>query len=249
VKNCWKIFRNGDALILLALFLLLTLTGCQTGKSSVQLESVGAEPAGAETAVPGPGSVSPLTLGPGDVLDIRFFYNPELNDTQSVRPDGKITLQLIGEIMVQGKAPEELRDELARLYAPELRKPEVTIIVRGLNDRRVYVGGEVNKPGVVPMPGRLTALEAINEAGGFKIEMARVKSVVVIRRQEGRLRGSLIDFSGVLKGKQGSSFLLEPRDIIYVPQTAIVNVDQWVDQYIRKILPVQSIGIGVSWLP
>ena len=188
-----------------------------------------------------------LTLGPGDGIDVKFFHNPELNESQTVRPDGKITLQLVGEVTAQGKTPEELRAELVKLYTPELKIPEVAVIVKSLSDRRVYVGGEVNKPGIVPMPGRLTALEAIIEAGGFKMETAKVKSVVVIRQREGKFHGSLLDFRTALKGEGGQPFYLEPRDIIYVSQTAIVEVDQWVDQYIWRMLPIKSVGFGVSW--
>jgi polysaccharide export outer membrane protein len=114
----------------------------------------------------------------------------------------------------------------------------------------VYVGGEVNKPGVIPMPGRLIALEAIIEAGGFKMETAKLKSVVVIRQREGKFQGSLIDFSGTPNGEAGPPFYLQPRDIIYVPETAIVKVDRWVDQYIYKILPMlKNVGFYATWTP
>jgi protein involved in polysaccharide export with SLBB domain len=215
-------------------FLILVVVGCQTAKPAVVTDPVQ------------PGPEPKLTLGPGDVIDIKFFHTPELNDSQTVRPDGKITLQLIGEVAVQGKTPDELRSELMRLYIPELKNPEVAVIVRSQSDRRVYVGGEVNKPGVIPMPGRLTALEAIIEAGGFRTETANLKSVVVIRQREGKLRGSLIDFSDTPNGEAGPPLYLEPRDIIYVPETAIVKVDRWIDQYIYRILPMLK-NVGLYW--
>jgi polysaccharide biosynthesis/export protein len=218
------------------IFLILTMAGCQTVKPPTQ----------SEPAQPEPLPASAVTLSPGDGIDFKFFHTPELNDTQTVRPDGKIALQLIGEVSVQGKTPEELRAELIKLYSPELRNPEVAVIIRSLSDRRVYVGGEVNKPGVIPMPARLTALEAIIEAGGFRVETANLKSVVVIRQREGKLRGSLIDFSQIPKGEVDSPFHLEPRDIIYVPETAIVKVDRWVDQYIYRILPMLK-NVGLYW--
>jgi polysaccharide export outer membrane protein len=225
------------------IFLILAIAGCQTAKPSTRTE-----PVQSESAQPEPLPESALILAPGDGIDIKFFHTPELNDTQTVRPDGKITLQLVGEVMVQGKTPEELRAELIKLYTPELKNLEIAVIVRSLSDRRVYVGGEVNKPGVIPMPGRLTALEAIVEAGGFKMETANLKSVVVIRQREGKLRGSLIDFSETPNGQVDPSFYLQPRDIIYVPETAIVKVDRWVDQYIYKILPMLK-NVGMYWNP
>jgi len=178
-----------------------------------------------------------LTLGPGDVLEIRFFYNPELNDSQTVRPDGKITLQLVGEVAVQGKTPEELRGELKQLFALELRKPEVTVIVRSLFDRRVYVGGEVRTPGLILVPGRMTALEAIMQAGGFDMRAANLNNVVIIRHKDGKRYGCALNFKEILQGKEGQLFYLEPQDIVYVPRTDIVKVNQWIDQYINKIIP------------
>jgi polysaccharide export outer membrane protein len=240
-----KILLKDLVPIISVVFLILTIAGCQTVKPVSDSEPTVAPAADLE---PRPEPVPVLTLGPGDTLDFKFFHTPELNDSQTVRPDGKITLQLIGEVTVQGKTPNELRGELIRLYTPELRNPEVAVIVRSMSDRRVYVGGEVNKPGVIPMPGRLTALEAITEAGGFRMETAKLKSVLVIRQREGRLRGSLIDFSEIPKGEAGPPFYLEPRDIIYVPETAIVKVDRWMDQYIYRVLPMlKNVGFYPQW--
>ena len=104
-------------------------------------------------------SPSPVTLAPGDVIEIKFFYTPELNEIQTVRPDGKLALQLVGEVEVQGKTPAELREELLRLYASQLKDPEIAVMSRLLQNRRVFVGGQVNAPGVIPMPGELTLLE------------------------------------------------------------------------------------------
>jgi protein involved in polysaccharide export with SLBB domain len=180
-----------------------------------------------------------VTLAPGDVVEIKFFYAPELNENQTIRPDGKITLQLVGDVAAQGKTPEELHDELVRLYTPQLKRPEVAVIVRSLASHRVYVGGQVNEPKLIELKEPLTALEAIMQAGGFHMETAQVKNVVVIRNKNGQHYGCALDFSGALKGQEVAAFYLEPRDIVYVPQTTITNVDQWVDQYIRKVLPIQ----------
>ena len=227
------------------IYLILAIAGCQTTRPVANAQPTMAPTADLE---PRPEPVPLLHLGPGDALDFKFFNTPELNDSQTVRPDGKITLQLIGDVTVQGKTPEELHAELVRRYSPELKNPEVAVIVRSLNERRVYVGGEVNKPGIIPMPGRLTALEAIIEAGGFKMETAKLKNVVVIRQREGKFRGSVIDFSGTSNGEVGPPVYLQPRDIIYVPETTIVKVDRWIDQYIYKILP-RNLGFGVTWSP
>lgn len=228
---------KGSLNLVMGGFLLISLLGCQTAKPFLFVTET------PQDAVPR------LVLGPGDSIEVKFFYNPELNDIQIVRPDGRITLQLVGEVVVQGKTVDELRDHLVRLYAPELRIPEIAVIVRLLSERRVYVGGEVNRPGIIPMPGRLTILEAVVEAGGFKTETAGLKSVVVIRQRDGKYVGTIVNLREALEGKKVEAFYLAPRDIVYVPQTAIAKVDQWVDQFIYKLLPLSKAGMGIYWTP
>ena len=142
-------------------------------------------------AYPAAQPVSRLILAPGDQLEIKFAYSQEFNEIQTVRPDGKIAMQFVGEVAAAGKTPVELRDELMQLFAQHLKYPQLAIFVRTLMDNRVYVGGEVTKPGLLEMPGRLTALEAIMMAGGFKMESAGVNNIVVIRQYEGKYQGHI----------------------------------------------------------
>jgi protein involved in polysaccharide export with SLBB domain len=215
------------------IFLVLLLVGCQGGKTNLKPTETKRAP------------VARVTLGPGDMIDVKFFYNPELNESQTVRPDGKISLQLVGEVSVYGKTPAELRQELMMLYKPELKRTEIAVIVRSFYDRRVFVGGEVKTPGLIPMPGPLTALEAIMQAGGFDPRTARVSNVVIIRDKDGKRYGGTLDFGKTLNGKEIQPFYLEPNDIVYVPRTTIVKVNQWIDQYINKIVP--RTGLTVSY--
>ena len=178
-----------------------------------------------------------MNLGPGDVLEIKFLTAAELNETQTVRPDGMISLQMLEEVMAQGKTPKELRDELTQLYAPHLKKPVITVIVRSLANRKVYVSGHVNKPGVIDMPMRLTVLEAIMQAGGFDDRRAEVSTVVLIRHKDGKRYGASLDLTPALRGQEFESVYLEPQDIIYVPRSKISQVNQWIDQYINLMIP------------
>lgn len=235
MKFSSSLWVNKGLVIVIGMVFLILSIGCQGVKPAVTPAQMQSE------------LVPELALGPGDTLDIKFFYAPELNESQTVRPDGKITLQLIGDIEVWKKTPADLQNDLMKRYAKELKQPEIAVIIRSLSDRRVFVGGEVNKPGIIAMPGRLTALEAIMEAGGFKMETASLKNVVLIRYMDGKYRGCLLDFDDNLAGKEVEPFFLNPRDIIYVSQTAIVKLDQWVDQYIYKLLPISKSGIGISW--
>jgi protein involved in polysaccharide export with SLBB domain len=178
-----------------------------------------------------------ITLMPGDVVDVKFYYTPEMNETQTIRPDGKISLQLLGDVEVSGKTPEQVRQELIAVYAKHLKEPDVVVILRTMNERRVYVAGEVARPGAIALPGSLTALEAVMEAGGFLANSAKTKNVIIIRRRGDTWHGRTIDLSGPLKGGDITLAELAPRDIVYVPRTAISKVDQWVDQHINKLIP------------
>jgi protein involved in polysaccharide export with SLBB domain len=218
-----------DRKAVLFLFFLLFLGSCLSGCSSM-------EPA-RHTADMAAEPVPPLTLSPGDVLDVKFFYLPELDESQIVRPDGFMTLQLIGDISVQGKTPTELHRELIKRYAPHLKNPTLTIMVRRMNDSRAWVGGEVKRPGPVQMPGRMTVLEAVMDVGGGTRPTADMKNVLVVRQREGRNYGCVVNLYEVLKGKEGNSFFLQPRDVVYVPPTAITKADDWVDQYLNKLVP------------
>lgn len=161
-----------------------------------------------------------VVLEPGDVLDIKFLYLPELNETLTIRPDGKVTLQLVDEVLIQGKTPSQVRDELVKLYTDKLQQTQITVIVREMPNRVVYVSGEVTTPGVIPMPGRLTALEAIMQAGGFNMEFARMNRVMVIRHKDGKRQYFTLDLKSVLGGKKKAAkpFYLEPRDIVFIPR-------------------------------
>ena len=153
-------------------------------------------------------------------------------------PDGKIQLQLIGDVDVNGKTPNELREELLDFYRSHLKDPELAVIVRSTEQQRVYVGGQVNKPGVIEMPGQLTLLEAIMQGGGFDRETAELENVVVIRHKDNKRQGYSVNVKSMLEGNEVSPpFYLQPQDIIYVPQTEIVKLDQWINQYINTFVP------------
>lgn len=192
-----------------------------------------------------PESTQRLTLKPGDVIEVKFAYANQFNESQAVRPDGKIELQLIGEVVAQDKTPAELREELTKLYSAQLKHPELAVVVKSFFERRVYVGGEVNKPGLIDIPGEMTALEAIMHAGGFNLEKAEVRNVVVVRNQDGRLAGTVLDFKDALAGQETQPFYLQSRDIVYVSRTRIADVNQWVQQHLYKMLPPVSVGLPV----
>lgn len=174
----------------------------------------------------------------GDELDIKFHYNPELNERLPVRPDGRIALQLVSEITVVGLTPLELRDLLIKKYASEINKPEVTVIVRSFIGSRIFVDGEVNRVGPVPLLGPMTILQSITFAGGLR-ESARTNEVILIRQgKDNKPIATTVNLEKVLDGTDFSQDIyLKPYDIVFIPRSPIANVDLWVDQYIRRLLP------------
>ncbi len=119
-------------------------------------------------------------IQPGDEMDIKFFFNPELSEAVIVRPDGKISLPLVDDVQAAGLTPSELDALLTQAYARELRKPMITVIVKTFTGQRVYVGGEVGKPGVFELTAGMTALRAVFAAEGF-LDTAKPEAVIVIR--------------------------------------------------------------------
>jgi protein involved in polysaccharide export with SLBB domain len=185
----------------------------------------------------------------GDVLDIKFFYNPELNETIPVRTDGRISLQLIGDVDVSGLTPADLRAELMKRYAGTLKQPEVAVIVRTMAPRRIYVGGEVNTPGLLQMADRLTLLQGVFEAGGFK-RSSKVSNVVVLRYQgTNQPKFMTVNLEPALKkGDPRADIALEPYDIVWVPKTKIAKADDFMDQYFRQLVPIPlSLGVSYVW--
>lgn len=105
----------------------------------------------------------------GDLLDVKFFYNSELNEQVTVRPDGRISLQLANDLMAGGLTPAELTEQLKKKYASEIDNPEITVIVRSFSYQRIFVDGEVYKGGLILLVGQMTVLQSITQAGGKRI--------------------------------------------------------------------------------
>ncbi|MFC1512083.1 polysaccharide biosynthesis/export family protein [Candidatus Latescibacterota bacterium] len=185
-----------------------------------------------------------VILGAGDIINISFFNTPELDDIQTVRPDGKIALKLIGEVDVEGKTPFELQKHLIELYSTQLRNQDITVKIESLYSNRIYVTGEVNIPGVIDPPGRLTALEAIVQAGGFNMNTAKTNKVSVLRFEDGRRILYQLNLKRLLEGEDEESFYLKPFDVVYVPQNNSAVVNRW----IGAILPSTIFQSGLIYI-
>lgn len=187
-------------------------------------------------------------IQPGDQLDIRFFYNPQLNESVVVRPDGKISLQLVDEVQAAGLTPAQLDETLTRKYALELKKPAITVIVRSFTGRQVYVGGEVNRPGLINLVTGMTTLQAVITAGGL-METAKPEGALVIRKGKDDEPIPIgVDLNKAMYGEGGGAdFQLQPSDIIYVPKTGIAKANKFVNQYIERLLLFRGINFGFTY--
>ncbi len=122
-------------------------------------------------------------LGVNDVLDVHVWREPELSRVVPVRPDGKISLPLAGELRAQDRTATELRSAIAERLKEYVTAPEVTVIVREINSQRYFVIGEVQQPGVFPLTVPVTAMQALAMAGGFR-EFADTDDIFILRRTE-----------------------------------------------------------------
>jgi polysaccharide biosynthesis/export protein len=180
-------------------------------------------------------------LEPGDTLQIRYTYHPEMKPEEVVvRPDGKVTVQMVGELVVVGMTAENLGRMLAQRTAKELRDPEVVVTISRFSEKSIYVGGEVGKPGMVPYRKDITPLQAIIASGGFR-ETARLDSVILVRTGGSANTSDFI--SRLLDMKEGigsgikEPVFLAPHDVIFVPRSPIAEADLWVSQYITQLFP------------
>ena len=158
------------------------------------------------------------TIGPQDVLAINVWKEPEISRTVPVRPDGKISLPLVGDILASGRTPVQLKREIAERLKNYLSDPEVTVIVQSVNSRRFNVVGGVASPGTYDLTKRMTILDAIAQAGG-PVDFAKLKKIYVLRLLENGERLRIpFNYKQVIKGNNFQQNIeLEPGDTIVVP--------------------------------
>ena len=163
----------------------------------------------------GAASQADYRLGVGDKLRIEVYRDQQLSQTVQIRPDGKITLPLVGDIAAAGLTSLELRDRLATSLREYVTNPVVTVIVVETIAPLVYVMGEVNNPGSIELHGPLNALQALAMAGGFK-DFANTKKIQVLRRTSRGQQTIPFNYRDALRG-EGPPMLLQPGDTIVVP--------------------------------
>jgi polysaccharide biosynthesis/export protein len=205
----------------------------------VGLAFVGAALCVAQEPAPTPTDPASYRVQVNDVLEFLFYKNTELNQTRTVGPDGEVSLQLVGRVRVGGRTTSEIAEELTTRYAKDLVEPQVTVAIKEFSGLKVYVGGEVNTPGIQVYRGGLSALQAIVAAGGFK-NTASLSSVILIRKGEGgRPVGEKVDLDRVLKHAEFQrDIALAPSDIVFVPRSGIAKVNLFVEQFVKNNIPI-----------
>jgi polysaccharide biosynthesis/export protein len=154
-------------------------------------------------------------LAIGDKLRVEVYKDAQLSQSLQVRPDGKITLPLVGDVNAAGLTSLELRDQLATALREYVTNPVVTVIVVETVPPLVYVMGEVTNPGSIPLNGPMSVLQALAMAGGFR-EFANTKDIRVLRRSARGVQTIAFNYKTAVKG-DGTPVMLQPGDTIIVP--------------------------------
>jgi len=179
-------------------------------------------PAAATAAKPVPSAtgVRPdsYVIGAEDVLSVYVWKEPDMSKTVPVRPDGMISLPLVGEIKASGYTPVQLQEVLAEAMKKLISDPQVTVVVEKVSSLSFNIVGEIGRPGYYPLTRRMTVLDAIAMAGGFK-DFAKTKKVYVLRTAANGTQERLpFNYKDVINGKsQQQNIELQPRDTIVVP--------------------------------
>jgi len=175
--------------------------------------------AAAAAAVPvRPATPSGYVIGVDDVLSILFWRDKDLSAPEiTVRPDGKVTLPLLNDVQAAGLTPEQLRDTVLDAARKYVEDPNPTVIVKEIKSRKVFITGQVEKPGPYPLNGTVTVLQLIATAGGLR-DFADGKNISVIRVREGKQAVFEFNYQDLLKKRYLSQNIeLTPGDTVVVP--------------------------------
>lgn len=156
-------------------------------------------------------------IGPQDVLDINVWKESEFTRSVPVRPDGKISIPLLNDVQAAGLTPMQLASRITEGLKKYLADPQVTVVVEQINSQRIYILGEVNRPGAFPLLPGMTMLEALSSAGGFTI-FARVTKIYLLRKSDGHQEKFPFNYKDVIHGKASEENIpLRAGDTIVVP--------------------------------
>jgi len=192
---------------------LVLLTGLRNRASSD--DRTGSN--GTQTTTAGVQVGPEYVIGPADSLEINVWKENDLDAKVPVRPDGKISLPLLGDVTASGFTPTQLAADLSQRLKKYVDDPRVTVVVTAVNSRRIYIVGEVVHTGAYPLLGNMTVLQALSGAGGFS-PFASLKNIYILRNQNGALVKLPFNYKKVIKGENmQQNVQLRPGDTIVVP--------------------------------
>ena len=182
-------------------------------------------------------------LQAGDTIDITFYYHPDNNQQNLlVRPDGKVILPLIGEVQAGGLTATQLAESIAKRASVNLRDPKVAVNVKTMKETRIFVGGEVAKPGFVNYVAGMTAVQAIVQAGGWK-DTADLYEVVLLQKineNTNEYRPTKLNLHKVINdGDTKADIVLGAADILVLGKTGVAKANLWMQQYVINMLPIR----------
>jgi polysaccharide export outer membrane protein len=168
-------------------------------------------------AAPGVNLPPEYTVGADDVLSIVFWRDKELTADVTVRPDGKISLPLLNDVQASGFTPAQLKDRIVEESKKYVEDPNVTVVVKQINSRRVFITGEVRKSGPYPLTAPTTVLQMLSIAGGLG-DFAKSEKIMVVRTENGKPVSYKFNYKEVIQGKKlAQNIELKPGDTIVIP--------------------------------
>jgi polysaccharide biosynthesis/export protein len=206
--------------LLIVAFLTLALLSYAQDKRPAAPDTT--TPAAKDTAQPSAPSVpAPIVpdsyvIGASDVVMVTVYKEPTLSSSMLVRPDGMISLPLLGDVKADGKTPLQLADDVTTRLKKFIQDPNVTVTLTAMNSKKVYMIGEIGKMGPIEMTPGMTLLQAIASAGGLT-PYANAKKIYILRTEGGKQRKIFVQYKQALRGDGSLNLPLNPGDTIVVP--------------------------------
>ncbi len=189
----------------------------------------------------------PYRFYPGDEIELSVLGAPELSKNMIVAPDGRITPNLIGSLMVADRTADEIKSQIENKYASQLRNPTVNIAPKTFASQKIFVGGEVARPGIYELNGEIDPLNAIILAGGFMNSAKREEVVVLRRGAGGQPFMRVFDLKTVFAQENGFANMPRLRrfDVVWVPRSRVSEVGLFTQQFLKDALPI-TLGFNYS---
>jgi len=217
LTNACRLLAAGTTLLMLVATCGAQVSNSQGGNKGTGVVAANISGGSKGSAATQPAAESDYVIGIEDVLAINVWHEPEMSKSVPVRPDGKISLPLLGEFTAAGQTPKQLQDVLAKQLGTLINNPQVTVIVEKINSQKFKSVGEVEKPGSYPLTKPMTVLDAVAVAGGIK-DFAKPTKIYVLRRKpDGSTTRMAFNYKKALKGATDQNFELEERDTVVVP--------------------------------